>query len=764
MTVPATPASDTFDPKRSNEISMLQREGDDASVLEEVVVTGMSSAKNFPRYAPNAVVQTGPGIPDWEWNAVGLYWNGPVEPEETVRFVILPRWAVSLLRFVEVMLLLLFAAVVAANALERRWRLPGGLTFGRGAAAAALLLCIGLPANGARAEIPTPELLKELERRLTEPPECAPRCAEIVAASVRIDGDRISMLLAIDALREVAVPLPGSLAGWRPDAVQLGQAQIAEVLRGPDQGLWVRVPPGRNSVTLRGAAGNTDSVEIAFPAPPRVIDVTANGWSATGMRDRRLLSGALQFTREQAGLGEDAPERWESSRFPPFARVIRTIEMGLDWSVSTTVERIAPADGALALRVPLLPGESVLADRLPVSDGEILVTMAPGEATLSWQSRLPRTSPLVLGAPASASWQEIWRVTAGSIWHVEFDGVPESVGSGAAGGVRTAEFHPRAGERLDIAATRPEAVAGSTMAFDAVEVRIEQGERSRTGNLALAYRSTRGAQHVVRLPPGSELVAVSIDGRTEALRIEEDAVTLPLLPGEHAVELRWRDPAPIGVAATVPAIELGAPASNLSLELQLPADRWLLFTSGPRLGPSVLYWSELAVLVLLAGLLSRIPWTPLRFRHWLLLGLGFSTFNWPVLGLVVAWLVAVGARDRWRISSAWWQYNALQAVLVVLALLALLAIVMNLPAGLLGTPDMSVAGNGSRGNLLMWFADRAEAFTPVAMAWSLPLWVYKLLILAWALWLSLALIRWVPWTWQVLARDGFLQSREDPAT
>jgi hypothetical protein len=50
------------------------------------------------------------------------------------------------------------------------------------------------------------------------------------------------------------------------------------------------------------------------------------------------------------------------------------------------------------------------------------------------------------------------------------------------------------------------------------------------------------------------------------------------------------------------------------------------------------------------------------------------------------------------------------------------------------------------------------------MAWSLPLWVYKLLILAWALWLSLALIRWVPWTWQVLARDGFLQSREDPAT
>lgn len=756
---PAAPAPEASEAKRS--LSMLRSEPDDAEAVEEIVVTGVSSAETFPRYASNAVVQTGPGIPAWEWNAVELHWSGPVEAEETVHFVILPRWAVSVLRFVEVLLLLLFAAVIAANVVGRRWRLPGGLTLGRSSAAAALLLLMsGLPVHEARAEIPPPELLQELERRLTQAPECAPRCAEIAAASVRIEGDRISMLLAVDALVEVAVPLPGTLAGWRPDAVQLGQAAPAEVLRGPDQGLWVRVPAGRHTVMLRGPAGETDSVEIVFPASPRVVDVTANGWSVAGVRDRRLLSGALQFTREQAGDEAGETERWESSRFPPFARVTRTIEMSLDWTASTTVQRIAPADGALALRVPLLPGEAVLADHLPVTDGEVLVSMAPGEQSVSWQSRLPRTSPLVLSAPPAASWQETWRITAGSIWHVEFDGVPESVGSGAARGVRSAEFQPRAGERLTVTATRPDAVAGSTMAFDEVRVQIDQGERSRTGSLGLAYRSTRGAQHVVRLPPESELAGVTIDGRTEPLRIEEGAISLPLLPGEHQVDIRWRDPTPAGVLTAIPAIDLGAAASNLSLELRLPADRWLLFTSGPRLGPSVLYWSELAVLVLFAGLLSRIRWTPLSFRHWLLLGLGFSTFSWPVLGLVVTWLLAVGARDRWRITRAWWQYNAVQAVLIVLTLLALLAIVLNLPAGLLGTPDMSVAGNGSVRSLLLWFADRTEAVTPVAMAWSLPLWVYKLLILAWALWLSLALIRWVPWTWQVLARDGFLKARE----
>ncbi len=763
LTVPpaAPPAESVSETKMEHE---LQR--DSSEILEEVVVTGARSAlrpTDYPRYAPNAVVQTGPGIPDWEWNAVLLAWNGPVEADQAMRLVILPRVAVSVLRFVEVALLLLFAAVVLADVLGRRWRLPGGLSLGRTAGtAAALLLAVGLPVDRALAEMPSAELLKELERRLTEPPECAPRCAEVVAAAVRIEGDRISMLLAIDALAEVAVPLPGSLDGWRPDAVQREGGAAAEVLRGPDQGFWIRVPAGRNSVTLRGPTGNTDSLEIAFPASPRVVDVAAVGWTVAGVRDRRLLSGTLQFNREQAADSADAPERWESSRFPPFARIVRSLEMSLDWSVETTVQRIAPVEGALTLRVPLLPGESVLAERLPVTDGEILVTLGPGEDSVSWQSRLPRTSPLEFRAPETSSWQEVWRFTAGSIWHVEFEGVPESLGSGALDGIRSADFHPRGGEQLTVTASRPEAVAGTTAAFDQAAVRIEQGERSRTGGLSLAYRGTRGAQHVVRLPADAELIGVTVDGRTEALRIEDGAVTLPLLPGEHDVEIAWRDPTPVGFASRVPALDLGAPASNLDLELRLPADRWLLLTSGPKLGPSVLYWSELAVLVLFAWLLSRIEWTPLRFRHWLLLGLGFSTFNWPVLGLIVAWLLAIGARDRWRISRNWLQYNAMQGVVVLLTLLALLAIVISLPGGLLGSPDMHVAGNGSFGNMLLWFEDRAASLTPRATAWSLPLWTYKLLILAWALWLSLALIRWVPWTWQVLARDGFTQSKSVP--
>ncbi|HEX5787923.1 MAG TPA: hypothetical protein VFY03_07070 [Woeseiaceae bacterium] len=730
------------------------------AAIEEVVVTGVRSASavDFPRYAPNAIVQTGPGIPDWQWNSAELTWNGPVEPGQSLRLIVVPRWAVALLRIAEVGLLLAFAAVILV-------RTGGGTSAwpriarrtGHAAAAAVLAGVFLVNPDVAGARAPAPELLHELERRLTRAPDCAPRCAEIAQATVRIEGNGVTLLLSIEALADVAVPMPGTAGGWRPDAVELDVA-AAEVLRAANERLWVRVPAGRHAVRLSGTAGDADSLEIAFPAPPRVVEVVANGWSVAGLEDRRLVSGALQFSRQREAAAE-SPARWESSRFPSFAEVERTLDMGLDWTVSTSVRRIAPEEGALTLRIPLLPGESVLSEQLPVAEGEILVSMAPGQNEVSWASRLPRTSPLTLAAD-DKPWKEIWRVRSGSVWGVDFEGVPESVGSGAESGVRSAEFHPREGERLTISATRPEPVAGDTLAIDAVRLRIDQGEHSRNGRVAFDYRSTRGAQHVLTLPASAELLRVGIDGETEPLRIEEGAVTLPVLPGEHSVEVEWRDGTPAGVVTRVPEVDLGAPAGNLELELQLPASRWLLLTRGPTLGPSVLYWSELAALVLFAFLLSRIEWTPLRFRHWLLLGLGFSTFNWAVPALVAAWLIATGARERWRRPLPRRAYNALQVGLALLTFAALVAIVVSLPAGLLGSPDMHVTGNDSTRGVLRWFGDRSAGMTPAASAWSVPLWVYKALILAWALWLSLALIRWLPWAWRVLAHDGYFAGKD----
>jgi hypothetical protein len=172
-----------------------------------------------------------------------------------------------------------------------------------------------------------------------------------------------------------------------------------------------------------------------------------------------------------------------------------------------------------------------------------------------------------------------------------------------------------------------------------------------------------------------------------------------------------------------------------------------------------MYWSELAALVLFALILGRIPVTPLNTRHWVLLGLGFSTFSWSVLAVVVVWLLSTGARRNWKPDVPWWQFNSLQVIFAMISVIALASIVVSLPSGLLGTPDMHIAGNGSAGNTLRWFADRSDTLLPGASVFSLPMWTYKVLILAWALWLSFALLRWLPWVWECLTIQGLWQSR-----
>ncbi|MGW8367290.1 MAG: hypothetical protein ACWGPN_01265 [Gammaproteobacteria bacterium] len=70
---------------------------------------------------------------------------------------------------------------------------------------------------------------------------------------------------------------------------------------------------------------------------------------------------------------------------------------------------------------------------------------------------------------------------------------------------------------------------------------------------------------------------------------------------------------------------------------------------------------------------------------------------------------------------------------------------------------MHITGVGSYGNELRWFQDRVGGTVPDVSVFSLPLWVYKGVILAWALWLSFALIRWLPWAWRCWSEGGHWQ-------
>jgi hypothetical protein len=246
-----------------------------------------------------------------------------------------------------------------------------------------------------------------------------------------------------------------------------------------------------------------------------------------------------------------------------------------------------------------------------------------------------------------------------------------------------------------------------------------------------------------------------IDGEQEYLQIQDGAINYTTLPGEHQLVFDWKDPSDMSFRSVLPQINLHAPISNMLISWQIPQDRWLIWTQGPVIGPAIIYWGELLAFLLIAAAVWRFNLLPISPVSWLLLGLGLSTQSWGLLVMISLWFVALHWHKRLATKQSDTGFNVLQIMLAVFSVLVLIGLIASVPMSLLSQPDMGIVGNRSNNYLLNWYADAALSTTPEVVVYSLPMWVYKLLMLAWALWLSFALVKWSRWGWGCLNEHGF---------
>lgn len=752
----------------------------DAERTREIVVTAtkraeagaMSSYRAPDRYAPGTIVQTGPGVPSWQYNSYGWSWSGPVEPSQTARFIVARPLMLSLWRLLGIALVaLLFAALVAGSGTWQvpgrfdRWRQrflrearPGNLAVSLLLAASALFATAPTPAS---AQMPDPALLGELRNRLTKPPACAPTCAEVSAATVSIEDDRLRLTIVASALDALAVPVPTASRGWRIESVEVdGEGSVAS-RRGNEEALWVPLRLGSHRIALTGSVSGTEALQLIFPWPPKAMSVSASGWTVSGVSEGRLPGGSLELARERgASTGTASGPRVEAStsEFPPFVRVVRDFSIELETTIDVRVERIAPARAAFSVEVPLLEGESVLNESIAVTPRRTAVaTFAPAQAAIGWRAALPDRSTFTLEAPAAdAPIAEVWRFTVSPQWRAGFEGLVATLPEDIDPGEWTHEFHPRPGETLTVTLARPTPVPGASLAIDSVQREVAIGQRSTDTTLAVSYRATQGGRHTVKLPADLRVDEVSIDGVPVPLRPEKGELSIPVQPGSHHVVVRANEPHGISWRASPGPLDVGAPASNVTTSLALPSNRWALFAWGPGVGPAILYWSELVAFLLFAWFIGRHPRSPLRSHEWVLLGLGLSTLSWGVLALVAIWLFAMQWRAGWRpASGSRWSFLGVQGALALLTVIAVASLLFaGIRNGLLSNPDMGIVGEGVGPGALRWFLDRTSAELPRPVVISVPLWVYKALIFAWAVWVAFALLRWLRYAWRAWSQPG----------
>lgn len=708
---------------------------------------------------PNAVIQSGPGLPTWSFREWTLGWSGPVGRDHTLRlFLISPgvEAALSLLR-VLLMTLLGFQvlrrtprgpspvspdASATPGSAEPKAK-PGAVTA---AGATIVVLTLLLP-SAARAAMPDASVLEDLKSRLLRPPPCQGDCVSISEAKLEIDNDRLRVGLVVHAGARTDVALPGPATSWVFSNLEVDGEASHDVALLDDGFVHLRVESGRHAVVMTGPVAG-DELTLAFQETPHRLRVQTDGWDVDGVRQDGTTAGSVRLYRR---LERDTKTKSASGALPPWFELERHFRIGVSWTVQSVLRRVSPVGTPVVVRVPLLDGESVTEASLEVERRELVVPLGRDETEKTFTSRLEPSEGWTLEAARNKPYTEVWILDCGVVWACSASGIAPT--ERLHDGRYRPLYRPWPGEKLNLRFARPAGAPGASTTLDNVLLSVDPGRRLLDASLALDLRSSSGTAQSVRLPEGAKLTSLRVNGEERAARLEGRDLRVSLTAGRTHLDVAWQQARGLSTAFAVPEIDLGRAAANVRVSVSLPSDRWLLFTSGPRWGPAVLFWGYLVVVLLAALGLSRFKQSPLKPWQWALLGLGLTQVPAPAALWIGAWFFAVAFRNKLSTESAL-KYNAVQLLLVVGTVVTLTLLGSAVYDGLVVQPDMQVSGGGSTQTKLFWYVDRTIAALPTPGVVSTPLWVFRVAMLLWALWLAVSLVGWLRWAWSSFASGG----------
>ncbi|MBE9561843.1 MAG: hypothetical protein IMF12_03120, partial [Proteobacteria bacterium] len=213
--------------------------------------------KKLLQIDPNSQVQTGPGLPKWQWRDIDMRWSGPVQQNQSVQLWLLSPTTNSVLGVIRVILLTILTIFFLWIAWGSKFKFDVR-KFGNVAGLiiiAGLLLPITSQAemdemnnlltgmeediseeqeqeemteifdknnsisntssskfnkikNMVINDFPPQFILDELRKRLSEPPKCLPYCASLPRLSLELQPAQLNIRMELHSLTNTAIPLP----------------------------------------------------------------------------------------------------------------------------------------------------------------------------------------------------------------------------------------------------------------------------------------------------------------------------------------------------------------------------------------------------------------------------------------------------------------------------------------------------------------------------------------------------------------------------
>jgi len=604
---------------------------------------------------------------------------------------------------------------------------------------------------------PPEYLLKELETRLTKAPECLPNCTSLNSGVLTVKGNNLTLSFEAHAQANVMMSLPQIEGNWQLSNVRLDQNTSPTALRQKNKNSLL-LTKGHHNVVITGKLLG-DQASISLPKPIHNFKVASTGWLVDGLVDGRVLNNSLTL-RSTVSIEESKKDTLTPDPISPLVTVQRTFVLDKEWHVETRVVRYAPKNGPIAVSIPLIENEKVLNNEITIKKGIAQVQLKYNQRVISWNSVLEPTNTLLLDAKPSDHYVETWRIKPSSLWRIEYSGLAPVKEDHALSSLEP-HWRPWPGEKLTVNISRPMGVSGATYTVEKAELKYSPGERIQKSSLSLSIRSSLGEDYSFSVPKDAEILSVK-NGNKKLNIPNSNEITVPLQPGLQNVTVDFQEKKDMGWSTTTPSIHLPGAATNISLSYSLARDRWPLYFSGPAIGPAMLYWGILVVIVLSAFALTIIIKkcrlnVPINIVGWLLLGIGLSTVNSYGVFAVIIFFILLGYRKDYiepdKLSSL--NFKLLQAGIVLITVVAAVSVLSAIPMGLLSTPDMKVVGNGSSSHFYRFYQDTAASGNfPTANVINLPILGYRLVMMLWSLWLATRIIVWANWAWQAFSKGG----------
>ena len=407
-------------------------------------------------------------------------------------------------------------------------------------------------------------------------------------------------------------------------------------------------------VRVEGPLRDVTEWEWTFLLKPHQVKIDAAAWNFTGVRADGVPEQQIFFARKQKSTAGAAS--YDRTDLQSIVAIHRQVELGLIWQVRTKVVRLSPVGKAVTLRIPLLPGENVLTSNAVVKDGYIDVRLGAQEESTGWESNLEVTPTLKLATRVGDPWVERWDLEASPVWNVTLSGLAPIFE--ARNPALVPVWQPWPGEGVELAISRPDAIAGATVTVNRGIHEISLGARQRVSKLSLSLRCSLGEDFLIGLPADAEITSLTLNAKEIPVRKDGARVIIPLRPGDQTVAMVWKINRDLGGRAQVEDVRLPVESANVSTSITIPPNRLTLWANGPQMGPAVRFWGILVCSLIAAVALGRLGRSPLRTFEWMLLIIGLTQVPLPAALLVVGWLFYLA----WRGQEAFqlitpWLYN-----------------------------------------------------------------------------------------------------------